>query len=115
MLVFFAGILRASGSSRRCGGVPLTPEDLLVDQDRAVRLMHRAVKVAERTGPSVDVVGLGSLCAVVGGRGTALQERFLYRLPLVVLLRCGPCFQCAIQANPTSRTDGGVGVEFSCW
>ena len=55
--------------------IPLTPEELLVDQDRAVRMMHRAVKIAEQRGPAVDVVGLGSLCAVVGGRGVALQER----------------------------------------
>ena len=52
-------------------GVPMTPEDMLADQDRAVDRMQRAVNLA---GP-VSAVGLGSLCAVVGGRGDALAER----------------------------------------
>ena len=52
-------------------GVPMTPEDMLADQDRAVDRMQRAVSLA---GP-VSAVGLGSLCAVVGGRGDALAER----------------------------------------
>ena len=52
-------------------GVPMTPEDLLVDQDRAVDRMARAVALA---GP-VQAVGLGSLCAVVAGRGEALADR----------------------------------------
>jgi predicted amino acid dehydrogenase len=53
-------------------GVPMTPEDLLVDQERAVDRMARAVSLA---GP-VNAIGLGSLCAVVAGRGEALAERF---------------------------------------
>jgi 3-acetyloctanal aminotransferase len=52
-------------------GVPMTPQQLLEDQQRAVaRLEHAAGLV-----PDVRAVGLGSLCAVVGGRGEALAER----------------------------------------
>ena len=95
--------------------VPLTPQDLLVDQDRAVRLMHRAVKVAERTGPAVDVVGLGSLCAVVGGRGTALQERLNVPVTTGGAATVWTMFSNAIQVQSASRTDGGIGVRISCW
>ena len=89
--------------------VPLTPEDLLVDQERAVRLMHRAVKVAERTGPAVDVVGLGSLCAVVGGRGTALQE--ILNIPVTTggAATVWTMFSNAIQANPHREPMGILG------
>ena len=52
-------------------GVPMTPTDLLSDQQRAVDHMVEAVALA---GP-VSAVGLGSLCAVVGGRGEALADR----------------------------------------
>ena len=52
-------------------GVPMTPTDLLSDQQRAVDHMVEAVALA---GP-VAAVGLGSLCAVVGGRGEALAGR----------------------------------------
>jgi len=52
-------------------GVPMIPEDLLIDQARAVDRMERAVALAGR----VDAVGLGSLCAVVGGRGDELASR----------------------------------------
>jgi len=52
-------------------GVPMVPDALLSDQDRAVDRMVTAVSLA---GP-VDAVGLGSLCAVVGGRGEALSSR----------------------------------------
>ena len=52
-------------------GVPMTQEDLLSDQDRAVDRMQSAVALAG----DVDAVGLGSLCAVVGGRGEALARR----------------------------------------
>ncbi len=52
-------------------GVPMIPHDLLVDQERAVERMVQAVDLA---GP-VDAVGLGSLCAVVGGRGEELAHR----------------------------------------
>lgn len=54
--------------------IPLTPEQMLGDQERALARMERVVRVAERETP-YDAVGLGSLCAVVAGRGTALQER----------------------------------------
>ena len=52
-------------------GVPMTPTDLLSDQQRAVDHMVEAVALA---GP-VAAVGLGSLCAVVEGRGEALAGR----------------------------------------
>lgn len=51
--------------------VPMEPEALLSDQERALDCMAAA---AEAAGP-LDAVGLGSLCAVVAGRGDALAER----------------------------------------
>ena len=89
--------------------VPLTPEELLVDQDRAVRMMHRAVKVAEQTGPKVDVVGLGSLCAVVGGWGTALQERLNVPVTTGGAATVWTMFSNAIQANPHREPMGILG------
>jgi len=52
-------------------GVPMTPHDLLSDQQRAVDRMVEAVALAG----DVHAVGLGSLCAVVGGRGEELAGR----------------------------------------
>jgi len=54
--------------------VPLGPEQMLTDQARAVARMERMVRTwSQHRG--YEAVGLGSLCAVVGGRGTALAER----------------------------------------
>ena len=50
-------------------GVPLLPEQLLADQEGALRSMLRAVQIA---GP-VRAVGLGSVLSVVAGRGSALE------------------------------------------
>lgn len=54
--------------------VPMTPEQMLADQGRALARMERVVRELQRTAP-VQAVGLGSLCAVVAGRGSALAER----------------------------------------
>lgn len=51
-------------------GVPMLPDQLLADQERALRCMQRAVQLA---GP-VRAVGLGSVLSVVAGRGAALQQ-----------------------------------------
>ncbi len=51
--------------------VPLLPHQLLDDQKASLTMMRAAVA---RAGGAVDVVGLGSLLAVVAGRGQALQE-----------------------------------------
>ncbi len=51
--------------------VPLLPHEILDDQAAALTMMRAAVA---RAGGAVDVVGLGSVLAVVAGRGTALQE-----------------------------------------
>jgi len=51
--------------------VPLLPHQLLDDQEAALTMMRAALA---RAGGAVDVVGLGSVLAVVAGRGTALQE-----------------------------------------
>jgi predicted amino acid dehydrogenase len=51
-------------------GVPLLPDELLADQGRALAWMERAVQVAAPVGH----VGLGSVLAVVAGRGVALSE-----------------------------------------
>ena len=50
-------------------GIPLLPEQLLENQDRAVERMMRAVNWSARNSGFPDVVGLGSLYAVVAGRG----------------------------------------------
>jgi predicted amino acid dehydrogenase len=50
--------------------IPLTPEQLLSDQQRALVRMVQAIEQLE----PVDAVGLGSLCAVVAGRGEAVAE-----------------------------------------
>ena len=66
-----------SGQQIHCEvvGIPLLPEQLLEDQDRAVDRMMRAVNWSARKSGFPSAVGLGSLCAVVAGRGKALQER----------------------------------------
>lgn len=51
-------------------GIPMLPDALLADQERALRCMLRATQIA---GP-VDMVGLGSVLSVVAGRGVALEE-----------------------------------------
>ena len=51
-------------------GVPLLPDELLADQARALAWMERGVQIAAPVG----YVGLGSVLAVVAGRGTALGE-----------------------------------------
>lgn len=60
-------------------GSALGPEQMLSDQERALLRMERAVRVAQEwsqtRGRALAAVGLGSLCAVVAGRGTALAER----------------------------------------
>lgn len=53
-------------------GVTLLPDELLGDQERALDRMVRAV---EALSPTPDAVGLGSLFAVVAGRGEGLAER----------------------------------------
>lgn len=56
--------------------VPLAPEQMLTDQSRAVARMERVVREGmQRHGVRYEAVGLGSLCAVVGGRGDALAQR----------------------------------------
>ena len=81
-------------------GIPLTPDDLLEDQERAVNRMQRAVQWAERDGVPVDVVGLGSLCAVVGSRGQALQERLQVPVTTGGAATVWTLFSNAIQVNP---------------
>ncbi len=52
-------------------GLPLTPAQMLGDQERALTRMMRAAALAG----DVSAIGLGSLCAVVASRGEALAER----------------------------------------
>lgn len=49
--------------------VPMLPAQLLADQQRALRCMERAVQLAA----PVQFVGLGSVLAVVAGRGKELE------------------------------------------
>ncbi len=51
--------------------VPMLPRQLLDDQEAALDLMRAAVA---RAGGAIQAVGLGSLLAVVAGRGLALQR-----------------------------------------
>lgn len=51
--------------------VPMLPDQILQDQESALKGMIRAVAIS---GGGVDAVGLGSLLAVAAGRGTALQQ-----------------------------------------
>lgn len=89
--------------------VPMTPMDLLSDQDTAVYRMHRAIKWSERDGVPVDVVGLGSLCAVVGGRGKALQERVSVPVTTGGAATVWTMFVNAVQANPHREPMGVIG------
>ena len=60
-------------------GAALDPQQMLDDQDRAMRRMMRGAALARAwaadQGGALGAVGLGSLCAVVAGRGTALAEQ----------------------------------------
>jgi len=91
--------------------VPMTPMDLLAEQETAVYRMHRAVKWAERDGVPVDVVGLGSLCAVVGGRGKALQERLSVPVTTGGAATVWTMFVNAVQANPHREPMGVIGCN----
>lgn len=51
--------------------VPLLPQELLDDQEGALHLMRAGVA---RAGGAVQAVGLGSVLAVIAGRGEALQR-----------------------------------------
>lgn len=51
--------------------VPMLPDQLLADQERALDMMERAVQIAA----PVQFIGLGSVLSVVAGRGAPLQER----------------------------------------
>lgn len=51
-------------------GIPMLPAELLADQALALRAMERAAQIAS----PARVIGLGSVLAVVAGRGQALQE-----------------------------------------
>lgn len=50
--------------------IPMTPDQLLADQQRALGRMVQAVRMLD----PIDAIGLGSLCAVVAGRGEALAD-----------------------------------------
>ena len=54
--------------------LPQTAEELISDQEQALRWMLRAIEVARSRG-ELGAIGLGSVCAIVAGRGTALQAR----------------------------------------
>lgn len=51
--------------------VPMLPDQLLADQERALACMERAVQLAAPVG----CIGLGSVLSVVAGRGKPLQDR----------------------------------------
>ncbi|MFN3196978.1 MAG: hypothetical protein ACE366_00990 [Bradymonadia bacterium] len=51
-------------------GVPLLPEEMLTDQQRAVEAVTAAVHTCHAAG--AQVVGLGAVAAVIGGQGKAV-------------------------------------------
>lgn len=54
--------------------IPLLPDEMIEDQERALSLLHRAYRIALAEYGTVDAVGLGSLCSVVASRGVELQK-----------------------------------------
>ncbi|MDA1012901.1 MAG: aminotransferase class III-fold pyridoxal phosphate-dependent enzyme [Planctomycetota bacterium] len=53
--------------------IPLQPHEFIEDPDHAVALLEQAVDLAVEWG--AELVGLGSLTGIVGGRGTHLADR----------------------------------------
>ena len=54
--------------------IPLLPDELIDNQDRALSFLHRAYRLALAEYGRIDAVGLGSLCSVVASRGVELQK-----------------------------------------
>lgn len=54
--------------------ISMMPDEILEDPNRAVEQMERAVEMAIEWG--AEIVGLGSLTGIVGGRGTYLAETY---------------------------------------
>lgn len=57
-------------------GIPMPPEPFLESQERALSRLIRAVHLSGRGGQLPSVIGLGSLCSVIAGRGESLQDHF---------------------------------------
>lgn len=53
--------------------IPMDALSILSDPDRALRYMEEAVEMAVEWG--AEIIGLGSMTGIVGGRGTYLAER----------------------------------------
>lgn len=68
----FTGGKQAEG---RIYQIPLQPHEFFEDPDRALELLDQALEQAADWG--AELVGLGSLTGIVGGRGTHLAERDL--------------------------------------
>jgi predicted amino acid dehydrogenase len=54
--------------------IPLLPDEMIEDQERALSFLHQAYRIALAEYGLIDAVGLGSLCSVVASRGTELQK-----------------------------------------
>ena len=54
--------------------IPLLPNEMIEDQERALNFLHHAYRTALSQYGSIDAVGLGSLCSVVASRGIELQK-----------------------------------------
>ena len=54
--------------------IPLLPEEMIEDQERALSLLQRAYRMGLAEYGNIDAVGLGSLCSVVASRGVELQK-----------------------------------------
>ena len=55
--------------------IPMLPEQMIQQPAVAIERMIRAINYAARDGIFPHAVGLGSLCAVVAGRGQELQQK----------------------------------------
>lgn len=71
----FTGIVSTVGNpvAGRIYQIPMEAREILEEQDRALEFMEQAVNDAAEWG--AQVVGLGSMTGIVGGRGTWLAER----------------------------------------
>lgn len=91
--------------------IPMSPEQMLADQEMAVQRMHHAVKWSERDGIPVDVVGLGSLCSIVGSRGQALQEKLTVPVTTGNAATVWALYKNALQINPHKKPMALLGAK----
>lgn len=78
-------------------GVPDLPDELVADQQRALRLQAEAARLARDLGATA--LGLGSALAVVGGRGRAVTEHALIPVTTGHAATAWACAQLTLQVS----------------